>query len=213
MSNARWLVLMLVLFAASFIGVRWIALGAPIPFLHASPAGSHVEGNIAADPERDLPASTTAAREGVHVNYYYHNEVRYPVSGDNPLPMRRAPQTQDDFDRIARDQTRQSALQALRRPGPALCGPAERGNLAVTIRQYYAERERALRDLAINRATERAHDDHAWTTAADKQIDGLLRDFYADGYLRRDDLGSSALVDQILARVTPTNRACAGVKG
>jgi hypothetical protein len=213
MSNARWLVLVLALSAASFLGVRWIGLGAPIPFLQAAPAGSHADGHTAADPERDLPASTTAARGGVHVDYYHYNEMRYSVSGDNPLPMRRRPQTADDFARMAREQTRSSALQALRRPGPAMCGPAERGNLAATLRQYYAARERALRELAINRATDRADDDHAWTTAADKQIDGLVRDFYADGYLQPGDLGSSALVDQILARVAPTSRACAEVKG
>jgi hypothetical protein len=213
MSNARWLVLVLALFAASFLGMRWIGLGAPIPFLLAAPAGSHADGHVVADPERDLPASTTAARGGVHVNYYHYNEVRYSVSGDKPLPMRRAPQTAEDFERISRNQTRESALQALRHPGPAMCGPTERGNLAATVRQYYAARDRALRELAINRATERADDDHAWTTAVDKQIDGLVRDFYADGYLQPGDFGSSALVDQILARVTPTNRACAGVNG
>ena len=213
MSNARWLVLVLALFAASFLGVRWIGLGAPIPFLHAAPADSHADGHVMTDPERDLPASTTAARGGVHVNYYHYNEMRYSVSGDNPLPMRRAAQTAEDFERIARDQVRSSALQALRRPGPAQCGPTERGNLAATVRQYYAARERALRELAINRATDRADDDHAWTTAADEQIDRLVRDFYADGYLQPGDVGNSALVDQILVRVTPTNRACAGVNG
>ncbi len=218
MSNARSVILVLALFAAGFAGVRWVALGAPIPFLRTAAgdaSAAHSPGDasasdgaraVAAQREPQVPASPTGPGEGI--SYYRYYRTLRPVQMTDPrLPQVRWSRV--DLDRMTRDQTRQSALAALRRPGPALCGPTERGNFLATLRQYYAARDLALRDVGSG-GPGQLDDDRAWTTPADKQIDGLVRDFYADGYLQPGDLWGSATVDRVLSGVSPRHRLCDG---
>jgi len=217
MLHSRPLSLVFTLFFLGFFGVRWIVHGAPFSFLGAAPAAGARTDAPADNAGRETVAhrepegheKRIARRDGDHISYSYYSQARPVVRGDNPLPNRRTPWSADDFDRMNRDQMRQSALEALRRPGPALCGPAERGNFIATIGQYYATRDRVVRGLAASGGTARVDDDHAWTTPLDKQIDAQVREFFTEGYLQPGDLRSSETVDRVLAGARPRHRVCA----
>jgi hypothetical protein len=117
--------------------------------------------------------------------------------------------TRQDIDRETRGRTRDAALQALRRPGPALCGPVERGNFVATINQYYSMRDTSQHGYAQRSRAEQTEVERAWSTPVDQQIDGLVREFFVAGYLRPGDLRTSMTVGRVLSGLTWTGRACA----
>jgi hypothetical protein len=128
-----------------------------------------------------------------------------------PAPRRfDNPQTRKDIDRESRERWRNNALEALRRPGPALCGGDGRRIFVAGINQYYTQRWTAQHGYAVRSREEQAEVESAWSTPLDDQIDGLVREFYVEGYLRPNDLSKSPLVDKVLAGAKYSNRACAG---
>jgi hypothetical protein len=128
-----------------------------------------------------------------------------------PAPRRfDEPATRKDIDRETRERWRNNTLEALRRPGPSLCSGEGRRVFVAVVNNYYTQRWVSQHGYAVRTREEQAEVEQAWSTVLDQQIDGLVRDFYADGYLRPNDLSKSPLVDKVLAGVTYSNRACAG---
>jgi hypothetical protein len=135
---------------------------------------------------------------------------------DQPLPPPRREQAgfnRQDIDRETRERSRNAALELLRRPGPGLCADPGRRNFVAGLDQYYSMRDTSQHGYA---KAYRSHEEQvaierAWSTALDQQIDGLVREFYAEGYLRPKDLRKTATVDQVLSGLKWTGRACVSV--
>ena len=119
------------------------------------------------------------------------------------------PPTLSENDRIIRDASRTAALQALRSPSPALCDSPAHTQLAGMVSAYYASRAATMRVNAIQSPEAQAAAEREWSTPIDRQIDGLVREFYTEGYLRPSDLTRSPVVDKVLAGITWSGRACA----
>jgi hypothetical protein len=119
------------------------------------------------------------------------------------------PPTRQELDRFTHDHFRDAALQALRRQGPELCGAVERGNFLATLNQYYTHRDKALHGLAGLSRAEQVEVERAWSTPGDLQIDGLVREFYIEGYMRPGDLQTSPTLEQVLAGAKPRHQVCA----
>jgi hypothetical protein len=109
----------------------------------------------------------------------------------------------------ARDRFRDAALQALRLPGPGLCTATERRKILTATNLYYTQRDNALHGVTARNRAEQVEVVQAWSTPADLQIDGLVREFYTAGYLRPGDLATSPTVEGVLAGIKPGHNACA----
>ena len=132
---------------------------------------------------------------------------------DQPLPPPRREEAgykRHDIDRETRERVRKNALADLRRPGPALCTDPGRRQFVAGLNQYYRERDTSQHGFAVRNREQQIAIEREWSSAIDQQIDSLVRDFYAQGYLRPKDLYKSPTVDKVLSGLTWTNRACAG---
>jgi hypothetical protein len=143
-----------------------------------------------------------------------HAEAAPKRSDDRPAtppPPRRADisYTRQDIDRDTRERSRKAVLDDLRRPGPALCSDPKRTTFVAGVNQYYSLRYVQQHGYAVRSPQQQAEVEKAWSTAIDQQIDGLVREFFVEGYLRPNDLRKSPVVDQVLAGLTWKGRACA----
>jgi hypothetical protein len=118
------------------------------------------------------------------------------------------PPTRAETARVVRDSSRNVALEALRSPNPSMCVSPGHAQLVGMVSQYYRSRDAALSVNAIQNSQAQAENEAEWSTPVDQQIDGLVRGFYADGYLRPSDL-MSPTAQKVLSGITWTGRACA----
>lgn len=109
----------------------------------------------------------------------------------------------------SRERIRDLALQALRQPGPALCGGNERDRLLMAMKLYYGQRDSDRHGAPYRSQAENVESEGAWSTPADQQIDGLVREFYTEGYLQPGDLHPSKTADQVLSGLKPRHHICA----
>jgi hypothetical protein len=114
----------------------------------------------------------------------------------------------DKIDGDLRDRARKWALDQLRRPGPGLCNEPGRTPFINGVSGYYAARDSQQHNYAVRTPAEQAQVERAWSTALDQQIDGLVREFFVAGYLRRQDLRKSPIVDEVLSGAVSTGHAC-----
>ena len=137
--------------------------------------------------------------------------LNQPVAAPPP-PTRNVDNTPDrrEIDRQSREHYRNRTLESLRRPGPQLCADPQRTLFVAGVNQYYAMRFSQQHGSGVRTPEEQAQIERAWSTALDQQIDSLVRDFVVEGYIRRQDLKKSPIVDQVLSGVTPNGHACAG---
>jgi hypothetical protein len=131
------------------------------------------------------------------------------------LSQRETGDTRDrDFlrsiDANMRERRRRDALDQLRRPGPALCDGDGRNGFIASMNAYYSERHSQVHGYAIRTPAQQAEVEKAWSTAADQQIDGQLRDFFIRGYFRRTDLRRGQVIDEVLSGAVQTGHACSG---
>jgi hypothetical protein len=129
-----------------------------------------------------------------------------PAGAPPPGPVARVADRKD-IDRGSREHYRNRTIDMLRHPGPAWCSDPGRQDLLRGIDQYYSVRYGALH-LGIRTPEEQREIEQAWSTALDKQIDGLVREFFVSGYFRRQDLRKSALIDEVLAGAVSGGHAC-----
>ncbi len=109
-----------------------------------------------------------------------------------------------------REHYRQSTLESLRRPGPALCSGRDREGFIGVLNAYYSARDFQQHGPAARSRERQIEIEREWSSAIDQQIDALVRDFFTEGYIRPNDLHRSQTVEKVLAGLTWTNRACAG---
>jgi hypothetical protein len=138
-----------------------------------------------------------------------------PQASAPPVPPRKERSNLDDpnfYDKInaeSRERVRTSVLAQLRRPGPGLCVDPDHQGLVGAVTHYYYVRMSQRESRGIHDAAAKAAIDQAWSTAIDQQIDGLVRDFFVQGYFSREEVetGGDDLT-KILAGATQTGRAC-----
>jgi hypothetical protein len=133
-------------------------------------------------------------------------------ASDNPLPPPRRAEpgwNRKDIDRESRERYRKNVMEDLRSPGPKLCAGRDHELLVSRINQYYRTRDFELHGPVVRSRDDQKELEHEWSSGIDQQIDALVRDFYTQGYIRPNDLHKSQTVDQLLAGLKSTNRACA----
>jgi hypothetical protein len=207
MSSLRSVIFAIALFAGSYLGAQWIIFGAPLPISTLRVVPLEPSSQVPTFAERNRTDYATLPSRRIDDNH--------PADRGVPLPQRRydVPRSREEIDRERRRHYRDAALAALRRPGPALCGPTERGNFVAIINQYYSLRQTAERSSASLSRAEQAEARSEWASPVDLQIDGLVRNFYAEGYLRPGDLPKSPTLEQVLSGITWTGRACPDATG
>jgi len=137
-------------------------------------------------------------------------------ASDEPLPpprRERAGWDRKQINRELRERNRKNAMEALRSPGPKLCSGRDRQVFIAGLNQYYTQRDFELHGPVVRSREDQMELEQEWSSAIDEQIDGLVREFYSEGYIRPKDLHKSATVDKVLVGVTFANRACAGTAG
>jgi hypothetical protein len=164
------------------------------------PAVSHLAGSGSAFPgDEPFSCSSAQARAAKPLD-----DSRAGTPAPGPVAQ---VQDRKEIDRYSRELYRNRTIEMLRRPGPAWCSEPGRRDFLGGLNQYYSVRYGALH-TGVRSREEQLEIEKAWSTAVDKQIDTLVREFFVVGYFRRQDLRKSPLVDEVLAGAVSGAHAC-----
>jgi hypothetical protein len=114
-----------------------------------------------------------------------------PGSRDDPADWA----NEDRINAHIREVGRADLLDKLTQPSRRWCSGSDRKALTDAVRYYYDMRHRQIAAFSKRGPNARAYVVSAWSGAEDQRIDGLVRDFVADGYLKPADIPANVGAD------------------